>query len=44
MLRLMLDEIRDGASSLELECNPEEINLEFEGANYRQRIYKVGSF
>jgi len=34
MLRLMLDEIRDGASSLELECNPEEINLEFEGADF----------
>jgi hypothetical protein len=41
MLRLMLDEIRDGASSLELECNPEEINLEFEGVDF---IGKIGSF
>jgi uncharacterized protein len=38
MLRLMLDEIQGSASSLDIECNPEDINLEFDGVDWTNKI------
>ena len=38
MLRLMLDTIVEGASSLDLECSPEALELEFEGAYFTSNV------
>jgi len=38
MLRLMLDTIKEGTSSLDLECSPEELGLEFEGACFTDNV------
>jgi uncharacterized protein len=38
MLRLMLDEIQGSASSLDIECNPEDIDLEFDGVDWTNKI------
>jgi len=38
MLRLMLDTINEGVSSLDLECSPEALELEFEGACFTSNV------
>jgi uncharacterized protein len=38
MLRLMLDSIKEGADSLDQECTPEEIGLEFDGTYFTSDI------
>ncbi|MEK7395401.1 MAG: DUF177 domain-containing protein [Candidatus Poribacteria bacterium] len=38
MLRLMLDEIQEGASSLDIECSPEDIDLEYDGVVFTNKV------
>lgn len=38
MLRLMLDEIQEGVSTLDIECSPEEIDLEFDGVAFVGKV------
>lgn len=39
MLRIMLDTINEGANSLDLECSPEKLGLEFEGACFTSNVF-----
>ncbi len=39
MLRLMLDEIQEGASILDMECSPEDIDLEFDGVVFVDKVF-----
>jgi uncharacterized protein len=38
MLRLKIDEIPEGSTTLDLECKPEEIDLEFEGVSFISNV------
>jgi len=38
MLRLKLDEIPEGSSNLDLECSPEEIDLEYEDVSFISNV------
>ena len=38
MLKLMLDEIQEGASSLDIECSPEDIDLEYDDVKFINKV------